>query len=322
MKTIPKFNLGKGVLATGKNLLRNHPLDTLDQLRHRPQPQYSSWEAAVQPDALRRAWLTIKQNKGTGGPDGVTVQKFEKKLDQNLTQLSQQLLALDYRPRQATQVLVPKSNGDWRPLTLWTIRDRVAQRAVYNYLAPTLDPCFLPCSYGFRPGRSTANVAQAIHKAKQQGFNWVLDADIKDCFGQMQNQILIKQLHYWRVPPPVITLLSRWLKAKVWNDWHKKSGEAGTSQGAVISPLLCNIYLHNFDRFLMRDKRFYLVRYADDFVILTKTEKATVQARARSQNILRHIGLEIHPQKTAIKTFDEGFKFVGWFFTADKMYRL
>lgn len=281
---------------------------------------FPPWQSAFTPEALRRAWLSVRANKGTAGADGKTISTFEQNLDQQLAQLSRELHDLSYRPHRVTQVLVPKNSGDWRPLTLWAIRDRIAQRAAHNYLEPVCEPRFLPCSYGFRPGRTTKDAAQAIQQARRQGAEWVLDADIKDCFGRMDSNYLLKQLHQWQIPQPLGELIKRWLQAKVWNAWLG-DGKAGTSQGGAISPLLCNIYLHAFDT-AMQKQHLYLVRYADDLVILGKNKTAIHQAQELSANILRQLSLELHPQKTRVTHFKEGFQFVGWFFVRDEMYEL
>ncbi len=286
---------------------------------HVPSP-FPPWQSAFTPEALRRAWLSVRANKGTAGADGKTISKFEQTLDQQLEQLSQEIQDLSYHPHRVTQVLVPKTSGGWRPLSLWAIRDRVAQRAAYNYLEPVCEARFLPCSYGFRSGRTTKDAAQAIQQARRQGAEWVLDADIKDCFGQMDSGYLLKQLRQWQVPQPVGELIKRWLQAKVWNAWLG-NGKAGTSQGGAISPLLCNIYLHSFD-ITMQKRHLWLVRYADDLVILGRDKSAIHQAKEHTAASLRKLCLELHPQKTRITQFKEGFQFVGWFFLRDEMYEL
>lgn len=283
-------------------------------------PAYAPWEQAFTLDALRRAWTAVRANRGTSGSDGDTLARFERKLDANLSTLRRELLDGSYQPRRVTQVLVPKGSDDWRPISVWSVRDRVAQRAAHNYLEPVLDPRFLPCSYGFRPGRTTETAASAIRKARRGGAEWVLDADIKNCFGSMDNQRLLDMLAGWQVPGPVRRLVERWLLAKVWNAWAGRR-RAGTSQGGVISPLLCNVYLHPFDR-AMQQRGLTLVRYADDFVVLARSEKAARQAESRATAELRRLGLEIHPQKTRITRFEDGFQFVGWFFIRDEMHEL
>lgn len=283
---------------------------------------FPPWQNAFSLDALRRAWLVIYANKGAAGADGQTLAQFAQHLDANLQQLQDELLAGTYRPQRVTQILVPKSTAGWRPLSLWAVRDKIAQRAVYNYLEPVLDPHFLPCSHGFRSGRSVHSAVQAIQQARRAGAHWALDADIQDCFGQMQNPILQKQLAHWRVPPPLRTLIGHWLHAQIWNAWSGSPATAGTSQGSAISPLLCNIYLHPFDLALARHEDLTLVRYADDFVILSRKKAAAVQAQTLAQEALNRLGLMMKPEKTRIANFMQGFQFVGYFFIRHETFQL
>lgn len=282
---------------------------------------YGPWQSAYSVDALRRAWASVRANNGGSGSDGQTIAQFESHLEQNLADLHGKLIAQQYRPRPVKQILVPKADVNWRPLTLWTIQDRVAQRATYNYLEPVFDRQFLPCSFGFRHGRSTQDAAKAIMQAKKQGHAWVLDADIKDCFGQMKNAIVLQQLARWRVPKPLRHLVKQWLHTKIGNAWRPDQTTAGTSQGSALSPLLCNLYLHSFD-VAMQQRSIRLVRYADDFVILGKRKAAVKWAQYWAAANLKRIGLSMHPHKTRITNFEEGFQFVGWFFVQEEMYLL
>ncbi len=282
---------------------------------------YSPWQKAFDLDALRRAWQSIRHNKGTSGADGQTIAQFEQELERNLELLRVEAISGRYQPYKVTQVLVPKASPDWRPLTLWTIRDRILQRAVFNYLEPVFELHFLPCSYGFRPGRGPKEAAQAIQRARQQGAQWVVDADIKDCFGQMRSETVMNQLYRWYVPQPIQAIIHSWLTATVWNAWPGSARQAGTSQGSAISPLLCNLYLHPFDQ-QMFQRRWWFIRYADDLVILTRDEKTAQQGYQQANQALQKLGLELHPQKTWVRSFADSFQFVGWFFVRDEMYEL
>ena len=281
---------------------------------------FAPWQSAFSGDALRRAWTAVRANRGAAGADGATWVEFERELAANLAGLRRELLDGSYRPQRVTQVLVPKGSEAWRPISLWVIRDRVAQRAVYNYLESPFESRFRPCSFGFRPGRTTETAAQAIRAARQAGARWVVDADIKECFGSMDSGRLLDLLGSWGVPEAMRRLVGRWLAAKVWNGWAGRR-TAGTSQGGVISPLLCNVYLHPFDEGMQGRGR-TLVRYADDFVVLTRDERAARGALERATTELGRLGLAIHPQKTRVTSFAESFQFVGWFFVRDEMYQL
>ncbi len=282
---------------------------------------YGPWPAAFSVDALRRAWVSVRANKGSSGADGETLAQFEARLEENLEQLHRELVQQQYRPHPVKQILVPKANADWRPLTLWAVRDRIAQRSIYNYLEPVFDRQFLPCSFGFRNGRSTAHAAQAIQAARHQQAHWVLDADIRDCFGQMRSHIVLKQLARWHVPHPLRELIRLWLHTQIANSWRASQTAVGTSQGSVLSPLLCNLYLHPFDQ-AMQQRGITLVRYADDFVVLARQQTTVRWVQYWAAANLKRVGLEMHPQKTRITNFDEGFQFVGWFFVREEMFEL
>lgn len=284
---------------------------------------FGPWEQAFTPEALRHAWLAVRANAGAAGADGQTIAQFEAGLDGRLAALREEVLSGRYHPARVTQVLVPKPRGDWRPISLWAIRDRVAQRAVLAYLEPVFERRFRPCSYGFRPGRGGRDAAAAIDRARAAGARWVFDADIKDCFGQMRNGRTLRGLREWGTPEPIRALVRRWLEAGVWNA-RQAGTKAGTSQGGVISPLLCNVYLHPFDCAMdgRNGRGVWLVRYADDFVLLARDEAAIRRAADRAAAELRALELTIHPQKSRITSFEAGFQFVGWFFVRDEKYEL
>lgn len=279
---------------------------------------YPPWRSAFSKDALRRAWLAIEANGGGG--QGESLAEFAAQADEQLAWLQADLLKSAYRPKSVKQVLVPKGSGGWRPITLWSIRDRVAQRAVYNYLEPVWEARFLNCSYGFRRGRSTKLAAEAISVAHEKGYHWVFDADIKDCFGSMQDARLLRLLADWQVPGPLQHLIASWLQARIHNAWRGRA-TAGTSQGGVLSPLLCNLYLHSFDRAIV-NRGWELVRYADDFVVMVRRERELVSAEKHITHTLGQLGLNIHPTKTRKTSFDAGFQFVGWFFIRGERFRL
>lgn len=291
----------------------------------RPVPKstdYPAWQSAFEIDALRRAWLPVLKNKGRSGSDGESIAQFQTHLEANLYQLQTELLGQSYRPKPVTQVLVPKPGERFRTLTLWAIRDRVVQRAVYNYLEPVFEPQFLPCSFGFRPDLGTRQAAEAVYAAGGAGRSYVFDADIKDCFGQMRSRIVLRLLKGWGTPSPIIRMIDHWLHARIWNSWRPEQVYAGTSQGGVISPLLCNLYLHQLDVSLMRARGLHMVRYADDFLVLCRSERGSARAETVAKRSLKKLGLTLHPHKTRHTSFEAGFQFVGWFFIRDERYQL
>jgi group II intron reverse transcriptase/maturase len=211
------------------------------------------------------------------------------------------------------RVLVPKREDGLRRLAIWTLRDRIAQRAVHDYLEPIAERLFLDCSYGFRPGRSVGDAVAAVIGHRDAGRRWVVDADIRDCFGSMDTGLLRRMVRQVVPERAVVQLIDRWLEARIFNPLQGRRARAGTSQGGVISPLLCNLYLHHFDVALTR-RGLHLVRFADDFVILCRRRWQSRRALVAARTALTRLRLELNPQKTRLVHFGEGFAFLGFFF--------
>ncbi|WP_423225867.1 reverse transcriptase domain-containing protein [Candidatus Amarolinea aalborgensis] len=275
-------------------------------------------EEAFTPANLARAWLHIKANGGGPGVDGVSLDDFAAHADAELTALRQDVLGGAYRPTPVKTVWVPKRSGEGqRPLAKWTIRDRVAQRAVVEYLEPTFEQRFLDCSFGFRPGRGVQDAAARILALRDQGLRWVVDADIKKCFERVDPDLLIKRLRSELDDPGLLWLLEGWIRVRIMNALVGQRPTAGTSQGGPISPLLANIYLHPLDVRLTQAK-LNLVRYADDLVVLCARRQDAEAALAQVEQGLRELRLELNPNKTRLVSFDEGFQFLGVFFIGNK----
>lgn len=272
-------------------------------------------------EALQRAWRAVRANKGGPGVDGIGIRTFERDLDTHLAQLQRELVSGTYKPRPVRRVLVPKPNGGLRPLAVWALRDRVAQRVVYEYLEPIFEPMFLDCSFGFRPGRSVADAVERIRLHREANRRWVLDADIKDCFDRIDPDILMRFIRRRVHHKPVLQLIRNWLDAEIFNSIDGRPARAGASQGGVLSPMLSNIYLHDFDQRLIR-QGYHLVRYADDLVILCRRKQQAHQAYRDASRALAHLRLQLNPDKTQIVHFDQGFKFLGHFFLRNEIFRL
>lgn len=271
--------------------------------------------------ALRRAWLAVKQAKGGAGVDGVTLARFAANLDEELAALRAEMLAGSYQPRPLRRVLVPKAGSGLRGLTIWTLRDRVAQRVVYDLIAPVFDAYFLPCSYGFRAGLGVDDAVQALVRHRDANLRWVVDADIRDCFDAIDRR-RVAQLVGKRVPNRLLMRYIRaWLDARVLTGMDGRVGRAGAAQGGVLSPLFANIYLHEMDRQLT-GQGLALVRYADDFVICCRRKAQAQAAQQAAARALARLGLELHPYKTGLRHFDQGFAWLGYFFIRNEFYRL
>lgn len=271
--------------------------------------------------ALQRAWMIVRRNKGAPGVDGVTVRKFERNLKQHLSELQHELVEGTYKPRPLKRILVPKPKGGLRPLGIWAIRDRIAQRVVYEYMLPIFEPIFLDCSFGFRPGRKIADAVGRIAQYRDANHRWVVDADIQKCFDSINPSILMKFVRRRLYHQQVLVLIESWLRVPIFNTVDGRPAQAGVSQGNVLAPLLSNIYLHEFDLAMLK-KGYYLVRYADDWVVLCRRKQEAQQAMRHAAQILGRLRLKLHPDKTKIVHFNDGFKFLGHFFVRNDVYRL
>lgn len=272
-------------------------------------------------DGVRRAWLSVRQAGGGAGVDGVSLAHFEASLEEQIGTLYDELSDGRYQPRPVRQVWVPKANGGMRTLAMWAIRDRVAQRTVYELLLPQFEPLFLPCSYGFRPERNVEQAVQQVVQQRNANKRWVVDADIQHCFDTIDSDRLLTLVRRHVRQRLLIRYVARWLHADILNSADGASGKAGTSQGNVLSPLLANIYLHEFDQALTQQK-LALVRYADDFVICCQRKEDAQHARELADAALQRIKLSLHPQKSQIVHFDQGFNWLGYFFIRNECFRM
>jgi RNA-directed DNA polymerase len=285
--------------------------------------QRESGDEIFSPEALRRAWQVVRRNGATPGVDRVTMRQFGRQLGENLARLRRELVSGSYEPQPVRRLLVPKPDGGLRPLAVWTLRDRVAQRVVHDYLVPILEPRFLDCSYGFRPGRSVAGAVQAVIQARDRGRRWVVDADIEDCYGSLNHRQLMKQVRRYVPEPTVVNLIEKWLRARVYNPARGQPAVAAASQGGVITPLLANLYLHDFDVQITHVVSYgSLVRFADDFVILCRRRREAETALVAARQALGSLRLRLNPRKTRLVHFDQGFKFLGVFFLRNEHFDL
>jgi group II intron reverse transcriptase/maturase len=259
----------------------------------------------------------VKQNRGSAGIDAMTLADIEQRgVETFLEDLGRQLRAGAYRPLAVRRRYIPKADGRQRPLGIPTVRDRVAQMAAKLVLEPVFEADFMPVSYGFRPKRSATGALEELRKLGAKGYNHVLDADIRDYFGSIDHDKLMKLVERRVSDPRVLKVLRQWLRAGVMEEGVVTETKTGTPQGGVISPLLSNIYLHVLDTLWTRRYSHLgvLVRYADDFVIVCKNRRALDEAERRVREILTRLGLELHPEKTRrldLSWGKEGFDFLG-----------
>src|SRR6516165_10097165 len=262
---------------------------------------------------LEMAWETVKANRGSGGVDGQSLEGFAAQLDQQLDRLQRELREDTYRPQPVRQVQIPKAGkpGEFRTLGIPTIYDRVCQQALLNRLEPIFDPVFDDANFGYRRGRSTKDAMRQAWKEITGGREWIVDADLKDFFGSVDHEKLLTLVAQRIADGRVLRLIEAMLKAGSYGKGRLFPTERGTPQGGVVSPLLSNILLTPFDR-EMRRKGYQLTRYADDWVVTCKTAAEARAAIDAALQILKQLGVELHPQKTRIVHVQQGFEFLGY----------
>jgi RNA-directed DNA polymerase len=265
---------------------------------------------------LRAAFEQVKANRGAAGVDHVTIEMFEHNLAANLARASQQLATGSYQPQAVRRKWIPKPGSKQpRPLGIPTVRDRVVQGALRNVLEPIFERNFAEHSYGFRPERGCKDALRRVHQLLKTGYTWVVDADLASYFDTIPQDKLLEQVAQKVADSRVLELITAMLQQGVMEAMAYWTPTAGTPQGAVISPLLSNIYLDPLDH-EMANGGFEMVRYADDFVILCRSEAEARAALARVQGWTATAGLQLHPEKTRLvdATQRGGFDFLGYHF--------
>lgn len=281
---------------------------------------FSLIDKVFAPKTLAVAWEKVRGNGGASGVDGESVERFEARRDEYLAELSEALRQGDYQPQAVRRVEIPKGDGRMRPLGIPTVKDRVVQTAMKLVIEPIFETKFLASSYGFRPGRGCKDALREVDRLLGEGFAVVVDADLKGYFDSIPHGKLMERVEAHISDGRLLALLRSYLEQDIFDGMQSWTPTEGTPQGAVMSPLLANLYLHALDE-LMRDRGHRMVRYADDFVILCRSREEAEAALAEVREWVQANGLTLHPEKTHIGDWrqpGEGFEFLGYRFEAGR----
>ena len=287
---------------------------------------YSLMDKVFRKATLRRAFERVQARKGGSGVDGQTIEQFGERLESELERLERELRTGSYRPRPIKRRWIPKPGSrEKRPLGIPAVRDRVVQAALVMVLGPIFEREFVDTSYGFRPERGAKDALRRVQELLDAGYVWVVDADLKGYFDSIPKDRLRKAVSERVADGRVLALVDRFLEQPVLDGLESWTPIAGTPQGAVLSPLLANLYLHPVDQEVAA-AGYEMVRYADDFVILCRSREEAEAALALVERLIAERGLTLHPDKTRIvhttdtdgkvRFYDSphGFDFLGYHF--------
>ena len=279
---------------------------------------FSLMDKVFAPKTLALAWAKVRDNKGAAGVDGQSIARFAAKAELYLLELTAALKDGTYRPDAVKRVDIPKDDGRTRPLGIPTVKDRIVQQAVRLVIEPIFENGFAEGSYGFRPKRGCHDALREVDGLIKEGFTYIVDADLQACFDSIPHDRLIGRIETKVIDGKVLDLIRSWLTADILKGTERWTPVQGSPQGAVISPLLANIYLDPLDH-LMAARGYRMVRYADDFVILCRTREDAGAALEEICSWAAENGLTLHPEKTHAGDCREpgqGFEFLGYRFEA------
>lgn len=282
---------------------------------------HSLIDKVIREQSLQVAWKQVEARRGGGGIDGLSIATFAARADKRLTRLGEQLREGTYEPYAVKRVWIPKGDGKKRPLGVPAIIDRVVQTSLRNAIEPIFEKKFADCSYGFRPGRGCKDALREVSRELKLGRTWVVDVDIEQYFDSIDHERLMDEVAKEIADGSLLKLIRQFLEQDVMDGMARWQPERGTPQGAVISPLLANIYLHPVD-VAMTSEGYRLVRYADDMVILCDSREEAERAHARLSELLTERELRLHPVKTRLvdATVRPGFDFLGYRFFGNSRY--
>ena len=279
---------------------------------------HALWDKVIRRDVLWRAWVSVFRNGGAPGIDKTTLADVQEYgVTRLLDELATELKNGSYRPLPARRVLIPKAgeSAEMRPLSIPSVRDRIVQAACKIVLEPVFEVDMLPCSFGFRPKRGAHDALQVLIDESWRGRRWVVETDIANCFSAIPHEELMHAIEERVCDQSVLKLLRVMLRAGVMEDGEVRREVTGTPQGGVISPLLCNVYLHRLDRAWDVREHGVLVRFADDVLVMCRSREQAEAALARLRELLAELGLEPKEAKTRIVRLEvggAGFDFLGF----------
>lgn len=271
-------------------------------------------------NTLTLAWQRVARNKGAAGADGQSVGKFAARAEEYLRELETALETGTYRPAPVKRVEIPKGAGQIRPLGIPVVKDRIVQTALKLVIEPIFEKEFHDHSYGFRPRRGGKDALREVDGLLKAGYCHVVDADLKGYFDSIPHDRLMQRVEAHISDGRILALIESFLKQDILHELRQWTPTQGTPQGAVISPLLANLYLHPLDG-LLQEEGYRMVRYADDFVVLCASEQEAQAALKRVQSWVEENGLCLHPDKTHVgdcRVEGQGFDFLGYRFEAGK----
>jgi RNA-directed DNA polymerase len=283
---------------------------------------YSLMDKVSRIEVLEAAWERVAANHGAAGVDRQSVEAFAAHRERYLAELSEALAAGRYVAQPVRRTYIPKRSGGQRPLGIPTVKDRVVQGALKLVLEPIFEREFVAGSYGFRPGRGCKDALRDVEGLLKAGHVWVVDADIRSYFEAIPKDALLGRVGEKVSDGRVLSLVEGFLNQDILEGLERWTPLSGTPQGAVLSPLLANVYLHPLDR-AMGEAGHRMVRYADDFVVLCRSEAEAQAALERVRRWVAANGLALHPDKTHVGNCLErgqGFEFLGYRFEAGRRY--
>jgi RNA-directed DNA polymerase len=281
---------------------------------------FSLMDKVYATQTLELAWTRVKSKRGAGGIDGQSIARFAAHEGRYLEELHTALAADGYQPQPVRRVDIPKLGGGKRPLGIPTVKDRVVQGALKLVLEPIFEREFVDTSYGFRPGRGCKDALRQVQGLLDAGYTWVVDADIQSYFDSIPHARLMSRVQERVSDGRVLRLVEKYLKQDIVTELTRWTPTGGTPQGAVLSPLLANIYLHPLDVELS-EAGYQSVRYADDVVIACRTREEAEAALTQMRRWCESQGLALHPDKTHVgdcRVKGQGFDFLGYRFEAGR----